>query len=46
MGVFEIASEVQAFKQKLKLWQGKVSKADFLDFECLQNFFQTSNWRI
>jgi len=42
--VFEVACKVQAFKQKLRLWQSKVSKGDFSDFECLQNFFQTSNW--
>ena len=42
--VFEVASKVQAFKQKLKLWQSKASTGDISDFECLvHNFFQTSN---
>jgi len=41
--VFEVASKVQAFKQKLKLWQSKASIGDISDFECLHNFFQTIN---
>ena len=41
--VFEVASKVQAFKQKLKLWQSKASTGDISDFECLHNFFQTVN---
>ena len=31
--VFEVASKVQAFKQKLKLWQSKASTGDISDFE-------------
>jgi len=41
--VFEVASNVQAFKEKLKLWQSEASIRDIADFECLQNFFQTVN---
>jgi len=41
--IFEVASNVQAFKQKLKLWLSKASIGDIVDFECLQNFFQTVN---
>jgi len=39
--VFEVASKVQAFKQKLKLWESKASIGDISDFECFHNFFQT-----
>ena len=41
--VFEVASKVQTFNQKLTLWQSTASICDFSDFECLHNFFQTIN---
>lgn len=42
--IFEVARKVQAFKFKLKLWQSNVSKWNFSDFECLNNFIKTRNW--
>ena len=39
--VFEADSKIEAFKQKLKFWQRKVSICDFSDFESLNNFMQT-----
>ena len=44
--VFEAGSKIEAFKQKLKLWQRKVSICDFSDFESLNNFLQTCKWEI
>ena len=44
--VFEAGSKIEAFKQKLKLWQRKVSICDFLDFKSLNNFMQTCKWEI
>ena len=44
--VFEIDCKIEAFKQKLKLWQRKVSICDFSDFESLNNFMQTCKWEI
>ena len=39
--VYVADSKIEAFKQKLKLWQRKVSICDFSDFESLNNFMQT-----
>jgi len=44
--VFEVASKIQAFEQKLKLWQSNESKGEFSHFNYLKNFIQTSNWGI
>ena len=44
--VFEVGSKIEAFKQKLKLWQWKVSICDFSDFQSLNNFMQTCKWEI
>ena len=44
--MFEANSKIEAFKQKLKLWQRKVSICDFSDFKALNNVIHTCKWEI
>ena len=44
--VFEAHSKIETFKQKLKLWQRKVSICDSSDVESSNNFMQTCKWEI